>query len=314
MATELDLVTRSFREWATHFPVIRRGAGWVGDGLADNFEGAVTRRVIDDRSIAILRVRAHPHAIVRSADQVRAGGEDVVLAVVQLSGSSRLTTESGTRTLRPGDHLVSSWGVPSSWEFDAEFALFVARLPRDDLRAALARPGVPFGEPLASREGVGPVLLAFVRALARDMNLLRGPTAPLVVRCLVGMFEASLLAAAPPVSPGGLTDVYSRAVGRIEDRIADPHLGVDALASALSVSRRQLQAAFTAHGTSVTQWVRTRRLERARAALARTSASERGVAQIAAEHGFRHPAHFSRLFRVAFGMSPTQWRSQALDL
>jgi AraC-like DNA-binding protein len=54
--------------------------------------------------------------------------------------------------------------------------------------------------------------------------------------------------------------------------------------------------------------VRRRRLLRCRAELDGADA-EASITEIAYRWGCNDPAHFSRLFKASFGMSPTQYRS-----
>jgi AraC-like DNA-binding protein len=59
-------------------------------------------------------------------------------------------------------------------------------------------------------------------------------------------------------------------------------------------------------GTSVWQYVKARRLERARDLLSDTSLS---VAQVAISCGFASASHFTTSFRARYGASPLAWRS-----
>jgi AraC-like DNA-binding protein len=63
---------------------------------------------------------------------------------------------------------------------------------------------------------------------------------------------------------------------------------------------------------SVSRWIRTRRLERCRADLRNPALSDLTVTSIALRRGFTDPAHFSRLFRAAFGTTPSQYRRAGL--
>ncbi|MFD0327423.1 helix-turn-helix transcriptional regulator [Streptacidiphilus monticola] len=85
------------------------------------------------------------------------------------------------------------------------------------------------------------------------------------------------------------------------------------IAAAHSISLRYLHQLFQRQGTTVNSYVRTRRLEAARSELARTQGPRRTVAAVAARWGFTSAAHFSRVFRQSFGMTPLQWRNAGRD-
>ena len=60
------------------------------------------------------------------------------------------------------------------------------------------------------------------------------------------------------------------------------------------------------HGCTVGDYVRWLRLEKAKGAL---SATEKSVALVAVESGFYDQAHFCRLFKAAYGMTPSEYRA-----
>jgi AraC-like DNA-binding protein len=72
---------------------------------------------------------------------------------------------------------------------------------------------------------------------------------------------------------------------------------------------RYLHKLFQNDGTTVSQWVRQRRLNVSRQELGRTSNRRLTVAAVARRLGFISPSHFSRVFRDAYGMSPSEWQA-----
>ena len=56
-------------------------------------------------------------------------------------------------------------------------------------------------------------------------------------------------------------------------------------------------------------WIRTRRLEQCRRDLHDPAFADRPVSAVAAQWGFVDAAHFSRVFKAAFGVSPSEFRS-----
>jgi AraC-like DNA-binding protein len=101
----------------------------------------------------------------------------------------------------------------------------------------------------------------------------------------------------------------------IDAHLADPDLSPAAIAAANHVSLRQLYKLFagrgvgTGPGTGVAGWIRQRRLERCRRDLLDPAWRHLPVSGIGARWGLPDPAHFSRAFRAAYGMSPTELRA-----
>ena len=96
----------------------------------------------------------------------------------------------------------------------------------------------------------------------------------------------------------------------IRANLADPRLSPARIADALHVSRRTLYAALSPDDDGVAAEIRGQRLERARAILLDPS-QKRSVAEVAATVGLPNPAHFSRIFRSRYGLSPSDLRAAA---
>jgi AraC-like DNA-binding protein len=111
---------------------------------------------------------------------------------------------------------------------------------------------------------------------------------------------------APAFATGGLTP---RALQRVRDYI-DEHLTENielaALADITGLSRCYFARAFKQSvGTPPHYYLMQRRLERAQKLLAESNLS---LAQIALASGFSDQSHFSRRFRLFFGMTPRAFR------
>jgi AraC-like DNA-binding protein len=94
----------------------------------------------------------------------------------------------------------------------------------------------------------------------------------------------------------------------IDQNLANPELGPATIAAAHHISERYLYLIFAGQRTSVAGWIRDRRLQGCRQDLADPALRDRPVAAIAIRWGFTTPAHFSRVFRRAFGIPPGQFR------
>jgi AraC family carnitine catabolism transcriptional activator len=83
-------------------------------------------------------------------------------------------------------------------------------------------------------------------------------------------------------------------------------LSAQDLASGISVTRRQMERLFQSHlGTSPAQFYLVLRLDRARQLLEQT---EMGVMAVGLACGFGASSHFSRAYKLRFGVSPTEDR------
>ena len=110
---------------------------------------------------------------------------------------------------------------------------------------------------------------------------------------------------------GGVRDLLAEVKATIERRLHEPDLGPAALAAAHFISTRYLHRLFEREGVSVSEWIRVRRLERCRRDLEDPALAGETVLAIASRWGLRNPGHFSRLFRDAYGCSPSSVRARA---
>ena len=98
----------------------------------------------------------------------------------------------------------------------------------------------------------------------------------------------------------------------LEARLGDPELDPAAVAAAHHISVRYLQKLFEEEGETVAGWIRARRLEHCRRDLAEARLAGLPVSSVAARWGLVDAAHFSRLFKAAYGLSPREYRLGAL--
>ena len=114
----------------------------------------------------------------------------------------------------------------------------------------------------------------------------------------------------------GSTNDSSRATAalRIQEYIrahlGDPELSPASIAGAHHISVRQLYNVLAEADISLGDWIRTQRLEACRDDLTRPELRSSTIAAIARRWGFTNASSFGRLFRLAYALSPREWRDQ----
>src|SRR5205823_5058184 len=104
------------------------------------------------------------------------------------------------------------------------------------------------------------------------------------------------------------TVLLTRVRRYVLEHLTDPDLSPARIAHAHHISVRYLYKLWGQGELSLEQWIIGQRLERARSELARPEIGYRSIATIARICGFRDPSHFTRRFRAAYGMAPSEWR------
>ncbi|MFC4564347.1 helix-turn-helix domain-containing protein [Nocardiopsis mangrovi] len=163
--------------------------------------------------------------------------------------------------------------------------------------------------------GAGALLRGYVTQLARDIAAFRpqdGPWASAVLVDLVTVLFADAAGAGDAVPERSHRRALTlRIRSFITRNLHDADLDPAAVAAAHHISVSHLHRLFREDGTSVSRWIRERRLERARRELTDPALHGLPVHAIAARCGFRDPAGFSRAFRTFHGAPPREVRAAA---
>jgi AraC-like DNA-binding protein len=188
------------------------------------------------------------------------------------------------------------------------------RIPRRDL----ALPDRTLADISAVRLGPGnpiAVLAAiYLGRLARMQEPLRSvrgagtiamPTIELV-RALLATSVCDTALAAEPLE----RSLEPRILECIENHLAESDLTAARIAAEHNVSVRQLYKILGRSSITPADWIRARRLEECRNDLRNPALRHMTIEAIARRRGLTDPTHFSRAFKTAYGVSPSQWRAQ----
>lgn len=201
-----------------------------------------------------------------------------------------------------------------------------ADAPADAISVAIPRRLLPsprpdalssvLGRSLSGESGFGLLLAQFLTKLVADHASYRPADAARLSTILFDLVSGVI--ARETESEADLpVDVRSRNLelrirSHIHSHLHDPDLTVGSVAAAHHLSTRQLHRIFQHGDSTVGGYIRAQRLERARSLLADPRHSTTPVHRVAGLCGFNSLAHFSRLFRAAYGATPTEYRRENL--
>ncbi|MET1156811.1 helix-turn-helix domain-containing protein [Arthrobacter sp.] len=247
----------------------------------------------------ICQLAATPHA-GRRTRRLAAGVGSGYYKVALARGGTISIEQHGRRVLlQPGELAIYDTSDEYVVGSDLPFGLMIVLVPHDALELSRDRVAAV----AASR--LSPELAENVRkhllALEPDGSAVDVDRAMDSIRTAV--VSHPRIRAQEPLSSPLLAARVRELVGQ---KLTDPGLSPDYLAAVLGVSRRYLYAACGTELGPLATYIRIRRLERSRQLLV-SPAGEISIAGIAWECGFPDPAHFSRLFRNMYGLSPTQF-------
>lgn len=276
---------------------------------AEGFSG--TMRGFDLGALKVAEVRATSNVVRRTDALIAQSGPEHYKLGVQLRGYCLLTQDGREAPLVPGDFAIYDTTRPYTLAFDDSYRQLVLMFPRrllhlpDDAIAKLT------ATRMSGREGIGALLSPFLIQLAQHLdefdergNVRLGDN---IVDLLVTML-AERLDVAVPTTDSRRRALLMRVRAYIERHLDDPGLCPDDIAAVHFVSTRYLHKLFHEEGSTVSVWIRERRLEHCRRDLRDPLQLGRPVSAIAARWGFVDAAHFSRLFKAAYGASPREYR------
>jgi AraC family transcriptional activator of tynA and feaB len=269
----------------------------------DEFQ--VKSRALKMHDVAILDL--HGVSAVRSDHVPLEFEQQVRMFVVRRGAWTRDGSRNrGDQTLSAGEFVLEHTERKSRYETvpDTTAKLFV-------LPAAILDPL------LGNRITIGSAASAEMRLLVAYSDMLHETVADLSAAG-VEATRNSLLELAKAVAIGGFDDVEPRllpaltqaAKSLVDRRLADPELSPTMLARELHVSVRTLQRAFADAGESITSYIRHRRLNEARLALAAPH-NQLSISELAAYWHFADASHFIRAFKKCYNQTPAEYGRKA---
>lgn len=268
----------------------------------------------DAGGVAFTEVAATPHLVERTPETIEHGGSGHYKVSLLLSGTSILLQDGKELVMRPGDLSIYDTSRPYSLLFTETFRNLIVMFPKDRLEL----PG-PFAQQLTA-ESLGAEHPALASVVTDFLSQFPAQLAPLAPRIgtrlagtsldLIGTLLSSILDA-DPAQHDPHQVLLQKIYDYIDEHLGAPDLSPGAIAAAHYISTRHLHALFKQADTTVSTWIRERRLERCRADLLDPLLAERAVSAIAARWGFGDAAHFSRVFKAAYGVSPSGLRRAA---
>jgi AraC-like DNA-binding protein len=237
--------------------------------------------------------------------------DDVYLQVGLVTrGGGTLAQDGRDAVLRPGDFAVYETDRPFFWGLTGEWELLVFTWPRASIALDDTASQQLTARSLSGGDGLGAIVGRMLRDLVAappELSAAGGVRLADEVAELVTTVAGECVR---PTPPARAADNLLRLIdSHIVEHLADPDLGPTGIAAAHFVSTRHLHRLFAHRGGTVAQQIQRMRLERCRRELVDPRSDTRSITDISRRWGFPDLATFSRAFRAAYGMSPTDWRS-----
>jgi AraC-like DNA-binding protein len=263
-------------------------------------------------SIGVFRIATAANTMSRTRKTIEAGDPECLHFQMVVRGRLQEAQEDRTAVLAPGDMASYDTSRPAIFRADEAFECVVLKIPREALGAHAAKlscltavriPGASGLPHLAARFFLGVADgLADGRIARTDVN---------VADRVIDLVRAVYADCAVAPRARSKTELLLHAQAVVEANLSDPNLGPEQVARACFISTRYLYRVFERDGLSVCEWIRSARLDRCRRDLLDPALADQSIVTIASRWGLPNAQHFSRLFRGAYGCSPSELRRTA---
>jgi AraC-like DNA-binding protein len=272
--------------------------------------GAIT----DLGRVRVCSIRSNATKVERTVKLARDELPPSIFLGVQLAGSSLIVQGGREAVLRPGDLAFSDSTAPYTLLDDEGirqhfFSIPMASLalPYDAIRQLAAVTLSP-GHPVAD------LAATYFRRLASRPDIFDEPGVAAVGRPTIELVRALItthLDASALAKESSEATLLLRILEYARAHLPEPGLNAVQIAAAHYISVRHLYNVLARGGISLGDWIRARRLEECRDELSRPGSRPETISSIAHRRGFTDLSSFGRLFRAAYGLSPSEWREMS---
>jgi AraC family transcriptional regulator, positive regulator of tynA and feaB len=284
------------------------------DNAGEGFRGVVEQRRFGD--LALIDCAFSPCVARRGQDLVDGGsnGERKGLLGIQLMQRGIEVTRDRRRrrvTISPGQVVL--WDSRRTVEVEAlqPVRKRVLVLPQEVALSFCPRLADQTVLPQIDRTAAGRLLVRYINSLALELPHLDGAGQAAASNATVELLRAAVEPALPDSREAMRAGMREDIRHYVRLHLQDPGLGPASIARAYSMSVRALHGLFDDVEESVAGLVRGQRLERCLQDLRRPDGGS--VTDIAFRWGFCDSAHFSRVFKRAFGVTPSAIRREAVE-
>jgi AraC-like DNA-binding protein len=264
---------------------------------------------------SIIRLRSRTRLFFRRAwSHIREDATDVTVLWFVKRGKVCVTHQSGYSVAKAGDFIVTKSMTPFFFECqtdeDSVHEVLHVIVPTHLLRRFMpqeVRPG--FTVSAVGREFA--IAERILTDVFEDQGELPDHIQQLLVDSALSVLSDAIKnrdTASPvrrSVSDRRLQDVLRY----IEIHLSDPKLSISTVAKGCGISPRYLSYLLKVHGTPFSTLVWDKRLQTASRWLSQSKPTDISISEIAYRVGFKSPAHFSRMFKRVFKMSPREYRA-----
>ena len=240
-----------------------------------------------------------------------AGADHRFVLMMPVRGRLAFVHQGRDAVLEPGDFVLFDNTLPGRIEFSEPNTSLHLVLSPDELKSRLPTPENLCGLRTAHDGPFGPVVASMLEDVWRQVE----SGFPQEYGLTVAKNLVDVITTAYSLQHGrrfgesaSISERRAHIKRFVEARLRDPQLSPAFVADYFGVSTRYLGMIFEREFEPISAYIARRRLEECAHQLGSSIWAARSVTEIAREWGFGNRAHFSRVFKKRFGVSPREFR------
>jgi AraC-like DNA-binding protein len=244
-------------------------------------------------------------------EPLSANGEYVL--IIQQKGKCEISDLERTVVLHSSEMILLSDKQAWDVRFSGDYSQIVLRFHSSYITPLIAEKEIILMTCFSSCIGVGSLLFNYLSELKNELELghiVQSGAVPLsrsIINLIVAcMLELNIL------NKKESSATYEYHIYRIKNYIAqnlrEPTLSIETISTALGISAPHLHRIFKNEPLSISHYFWAKRLQGCVNDLSDETKSNESISTIAFSWGFNDAAHFSRVFKEKYGVSPSKWR------
>lgn len=261
--------------------------------------------------LQVVRCLCQPCSGFRGRREIAAGGRAYYGLLLLHKGQEEVTMGSRTVLLEPGNILLWDSTEPIRFKLHSPVYKTTVLVPQTRMDDALPQTRNLVGKAMDWRQGLGAVAASHIAALCAQASHIHHLQAHPAAETALMLIATSLGSQEARAGESARTGFADRIKTHIESNLDDLALGPGTLAERFSISIRYLHLLFAKEDQTVSRWILERRLERCRRDLM-VAGPHKNITETAFAWGFNDGAHFSRVFKKRYGVSPREYRRRKI--
>jgi AraC-like DNA-binding protein len=266
--------------------------------------------------IRVARLTCGRSSIRRTHRHIAQASGRTYCFILQARGGGVFTHYGHEAGLAEGDLVLCDSAAPYAFTLEDGSELVMLRVAANVLKEHLPSPEYFCGRRLQARQGLTDTAAALTLSLCRQLETgVSQDFQDRVARHLLDVIATSYAIAFDPVvtASANVSDRQAKVKLYIEQHLRDPVLSPCSIAARLRLSPRYLRMIFATGAETVSAYILRRRLEECARQMSDRRWRGHSITEVAFAWGFNSAPHFTRSFRLRFGVSPRSYRRQQLE-